>query len=92
MITKAFDKCMTVSNIQSGFRKCGIWDLVVLGTDIEPLKYLFVDQENSSEQSPTIDELKWSFLNRSRSLLRDADVEESGTIRICTSTGVHLTS
>lgn len=40
----------------------------------------------------TLSYLMTSFSSQDRSLLRNADVEESGTIRINTRTGAHLTS
>ena len=55
------------------------------------LQHLF---ENCDENSatPTVDGLINQFLKKGRSLLRDADVEEEGTIKIGTVRGAHLTS
>ena len=45
-----------------------------------------------SAQELSLEVLIQSFRNRSRSLLRDVDVGESGTVRISTASGAHLTA
>ena len=90
LITHAYDKSMTISNIRSGFFKCGTWDDDHMGTNGIVLQFLF-DQSDNNMSAPTVDDLIKAFLKKSRSLLREADVKEEGTIKIGTAKGSHLT-
>ena len=92
IISYAYGKCMTISNMRNGFMRCGIWDPETLSTNVDHLKHLFVSENTATNGLPTADDLVTAYLKKGRSLLRKANVEESGTIRISTTKGAHLTS
>ena len=77
----------------SALVKIGLWNPELLSADVNAICSLF--KGNSAERDDGQVELKalWrSFARGGRSLLGDAQVEESGTVRIGTRTGSHLTS
>ena len=86
----ALSDSMKSSNIVSGFRKSGVWDPSSKSASVSPLMHLFLNDDNA--EMPTLSQIVGSFRASGRSLLRDADVEENGTIRIRTTGGAHLTS
>ena len=93
----ALSDAVTASNVVSGFKKCGIWDLQSRGTCIEELEGLHFFEENTTvgqqnAQELSIEVLIESFRNCSRRLLRDVDVGDSGTVRISTNSGAYLTA
>ena len=92
IIFNAYGKCMTISNMRSGFMRCGIWDPKTLSTNIDYLKHLLVTEKTDSRTLPSLDDLVKAYWRKGRSLLREANVEESGTIKISTTKGAHLTS
>ena len=92
IISNAFGKCMTISNMRSGFMRCGIWDPKTSSTNIEYLNHLLVTEKTDSRILPTLDDLVKAYWRKGRSLLREANVEESVTTKISTTKGAHLTS
>ena len=92
IISNAYGKCMTISDMRNSFMRCGIWDPKTLSTNVDHLKHLFVSEDTATKDLPTVDDLVTAYLKKGRSLLREANVEESGTIRISTTKGAHATS
>lgn len=86
-IRKAYCKAIVPRTISDRFLKCGMWDPQKRGKNIDAPSRLF-----QAKTSLTIDTLVASFKRQSRTLLRDADVDEEGNIRIKTTSGTHLTS
>lgn len=63
-----------------------------VGPSKEPLATLFVnDGEKCDATVVNLEKLLAFFESRGRTLIRSADVKESGTIRVNTSRGFHLT-
>ena len=90
ILNSALSDSLTTSNIVNGFRKCGVWDPTSKPASVSPLIYLFTGNDNA--EMPTLSQIVGSFRASGRILLRDADVEDNGTIRIKTTRGAHLTS
>ena len=92
-IRDAYSASHTTGNIVSGFRKSGIWDESILGPNIALLKaYITNHVEGNINGHPNLNSLLRAFENKDRTVLRDADVEDQGTIRIKTTRGCNLTS
>ena len=93
----ALSDSVTASNVVSRFKKCGIWDPQSRGTCIEELEGLHFFEENTTVRQQNAQELSLEVLieslrNSSRSLLRDVDVRDSGTVRMSTTSDAHLTA
>lgn len=92
----ALSDAARAGSVISGFKKCEIWNAESKGRKFESLNYLrFFDDSsrNNNLQRPaeTFEGLLRSFTSTERSLLRESDIEESGTIRIDTKARAHLT-
>lgn len=78
--------------------KSGIWDPLTLSPNISVLhKFPFYEgfEGNNSvgvECLPSLEAILASFDSTHLSLLRDADMEDEGTVRIYIRQGAHLTS
>lgn len=88
-ISNAYAKEFVAPTISSVFTRAGLWNTETFKTDISPLEYLFCDDGTSK---PSLQFILLSFAKKERSLLRDADVEEEGRIRINTTSGANVTS
>ena len=84
-IKYAYSASMTSSNIASGFERAGIWCGEILSASIEPLKHLFGSTDNGA--SITLETIVDSFMRCGRSLIRDTDVGDEGTVRANTQSG-----
>ena len=81
---------MTMSNIISGFERTGIWCGEIISASIESLKHLFASTNIcSSINSETLVD---SFMKGDRSLIRDADFGDEGTVPINTKSSSSQTS
>ena len=90
-IRNAYIKTHMGGNICSGFYRTGIWDPSLLSTNMDALKTLFKGKKDVHARV-SVEDLPLSFRNKHCTLLRDADVEENGRVRIKTTSGVNLTS
>lgn len=86
-IHNAYSRAFVRPTIQAGFVKCGLWSQEKNATDVSALSRLF-----KAGEEVTVQGLVVAFNKSQRSLLRDADVEEEGRVRINTANGAHLTS
>ena len=92
-INVSYSASLTAGNIMSGFTRTGIWDRKGMSATVEPLTHLFnTGQDGDPPVAVTLSKLMKSFSRQRRSLLQNDDVEESGTIRINTTTGAHMPS
>jgi len=88
-VANAYAKAFVWPTIRSGFVRSGIWNHETFQTDISSLEHLFRDTDM---ESPSLDILLSSFMKKERSLLREADVEEEGRIRIRATSGANVTA
>lgn len=88
-ISNAYAKAFVSPIIRSGFVRSGLWNWVTYKTDVSALEHLF---GKFGVEKPSLDLLLRSFEKNERSLLREANVEEDGRIRINTSAGANVTS
>ena len=87
LIKFALSDAFTASNLQSGFEKTGIWDRRSSSTYVRLLEELpFYDDEEDTppEPVPMLKTVVEKFNDRARSLLRDVEIEKSGTLRVDT--------
>ena len=98
IIRRVCDRSQTVDNIQSGFEKAGIWDRNTCGTYVRMRKNsvfgLARRHRKEDVNDVTLDEVVKSFDKKSRTLLRSivTETSRSGTIKVITETGAHITS
>ena len=92
-IRDSYSASHITGNIISGFRKSGIWDESIIGPNIELLKaYITNHGGDNINGHPNLNTLLKAFKNKDRTVLRGADVEDQGIIRIKTTRNCNLTS
>ena len=86
-IHRTYSKSFVRPKIQADFSKCGLWSEGRNRPDINALSAPFKVGDDVAVEKPI-----FAFNKSQRSILRDADVEEKGRVRISTANGAHLTS
>ena len=90
VIQNAYALSFVASTVSLGFISCGVWDPVTGRTNVSALQHLFTNE--SGESNVVLHCLLNTYLRRNRSLLRDANMQHEGRIRITTTTGSHIAS
>lgn len=92
-IHDAYDRSHVARNIKEGFEKTGLWIPKVGGASVVPLRSIpfFNLTHGTKRVLPTVDEVVNKHKKRARAFVRDETVMESGTVKINSTRGAHVT-